>query len=170
MSKEKKTNVMRILDKAKIPYIARSYEYKESNLSGTHAAAALGYDPAIVFKTIVTKSDRTGPIIFCLPSSKELDLKAAARISKNKNLEMIHVKDLPALTGYVRGGCSPIEMKKQFSTYIDSSCIDSSCLFHEQISISAGQRGQQILLSARALIDFIHATTADITRTASSHL
>ena len=170
MSKEKKTNVMRILDKAKIPYIARSYEYKESNLSGTHAATALGYDPAIVFKTIVTKGDRTGPIIFCLPSSKELDLKAAARISKNKNLEMIHVKDLPALTGYVRGGCSPIGMKKQFSTYIDSSCIDSSCLFHEQISISAGQRGQQILLSARALIDFIHATTADITRTASSHL
>ena len=113
----------------------------------------------------VTKGDRTGPIIFCLPSSKELDLKAAARISKNKNLEMIHVKDLPALTGYVRGGCSPIGMKKQFSTY-----IDSSCLFHEQISISAGQRGQQILLSARALIDFIHATTADITRTASSHL
>ena len=140
MSKEKKTNVMRILDKAKIPYIARSYEYKESNLSGTHAATALGYDPAIVFKTI-------------------------ARISKNKNLEMIHVKDLPSLTGYVRGGCSPIGMKKQFSTY-----IDSSCLFHEQISISAGQRGQQILLSARALIDFIHATTADITRTASSHL
>lgn len=170
MGKEKKTNVMRILDKAKIPYIARSYEYKESNLSGTHAATALGYDPAIVFKTIVTKGDRTGPIIFCLPSSKELDLKAAARISKNKTLEMIHVKDLPALTGYVRGGCSPIGMKKQFSTYIDSSCIDSSCLFHEQISISAGQRGQQILLSARALIDFIHATTADITRTASSHL
>lgn len=165
MSKEKKTNVMRILDKAKIPYTARSYEYKESNLSGTHAATALGYDPAIVFKTIVTKGDSTGPIIFCLPSSKELDLKAAARISKNKNLEMIHVKDLPALTGYVRGGCSPIGMKKQFSTY-----IDSSCLFHEQISISAGQRGQQILLSARALIDFIHATTADITRTASSHL
>ena len=78
---------------------------------------------------------------------------------------MIHVKDLPSLTGYVRGGCSPIGMKKQFSTY-----IDSSCLFHKQISISAGQRGQQILLSARALIDFIHATTADITRTASSHL
>ena len=160
MRKEKKTNVMRILDKAKIPYTARSYEYKESNLSG-----ALGYDPAIVFKTIVTKGDKTGPVVFCLPSTKELDLKAAARISKNKNLEMIHVKDLPSLTGYVRGGCSPIGMKKQFSTY-----IDSSCLFHEQISISAGQRGQQILLSARALIDFIHATTADITRTASSHL
>ena len=143
MRKEKKTNVMRILDKAKIPYTARSYEYEESNLSGTHAAAALGYDPAMVFKTIVTKGDKTGPVVFCLPSTKELDLKAAARISKNKNLEMIHV----------------------FSTY-----IDSSCLFHEQISISAGQRGQQILLSARALIDFIHATTADITRTASSHL
>ena len=108
MRKEKKTNVMRILDKAKIPYTARSYEYEESNLSGTHAAAALGYDPAMVFKTIVTKGDKTGPVVFCLPSTKELDLKAAARISKNKNLEMIHVKDLPSLTGYVRGGCSPI--------------------------------------------------------------
>lgn len=85
MRKEKKTNVMRILDKAKIPYTARSYEYKESNLSGTHAAAALGYDPAIVFKTIVTKGDKTGPVVFCLPSTKELDLKAAARISKNHN-------------------------------------------------------------------------------------
>ncbi len=165
MRKEKKTNVMRILDKAKIPYTARSYEYKESNLSGTHTAAAPGYDPTIDIKTIVTKDNITGPVVFYLPSTKELDLKAAARISKNKNLEMIHVKDLPSLTGYVRGGCSPIGMKKQFSTY-----INSSCLFHEQISISAGQRGQQILLSARALIDFIHATTADITRTASSHL
>ena len=165
MRKEKKTNVMRILDKAKIPYTARSYEYKESNLFGTLVAAAFVYDLVIVFKTIVTKGDKTGPVVFCLPSTKELDLKAAARISKNKNLEMIHVKDLPSLTGYVRGGCSPIGMKKQFSTY-----INSSCLFHEQISISAGQRGQQILLSARALIDFIHATTADITRTASSHL
>ena len=116
MSKEKKTNVMRILDKAKIPYIARSYEYQESNLSGTHAATALGYDPAIVFKTIVTKGDRTGPIIFCLPSSKELDLKAAARISKKKTLEMIHVKEQPALTAALRGGCSPRGMKNQFST------------------------------------------------------
>ena len=146
MSKEKKTNVMRILDKAKIPYIARSYEYKESNLSGTHAAAALGYDPAIVFKTIVTKGDRTGPIIFCLPSSKELDLKAAARISKNKNLEMIHVKDLPALTGYVRGGCSPIGMKKQFPTYINAS----ACNFDE-IYVSAGVRGLQIKISPHDL-------------------
>jgi len=139
MSKEKKTNVMRILDKAKIPYIARSYEYKESNLSGTHAAAALGYDPAIVFKTIVTKGDRTGPIIFCLPSSKELDLKAAARISKNKNLEMIHVKDLPALTGYVRGGCSPIGMKKFFKTTIHESAKD-----FDTIMFSGGKIGYSV--------------------------
>lgn len=158
MDKEKKTNVMRILDKAKIPYTAKSYEYEESDLSGTHAATALRYDPAMVFKTIVTKGDKTGPVVLCLPSSKELDLKAAARISKNKSLEMIHVKDLPALTGYVRGGCSPIGMKKQFPTYIDSSCLS-----HEQISISAGQRGQQVLLSSRALIDFIRASIADLT-------
>ena len=106
----------------------------------------------------MTKGNKTGPVVFCLPASRELDLKAAARISKNKSLEMIHVKDLPTLTGYVRGGCSPIGMKKQFSTY-----IDNSCLLHEQISISAGERGRQVLLSTKALIDFIHATTADIT-------
>ena len=157
MSKEKKTNVMRILDKAKIPYIARSYEYKESNLSGTHAAAALGYDPAIVFKTIVTKGDRTGPIIFCLPSSKELDLKAAARISKNKNLEMIHVKDLPALTGYVRGGCSPIGMKKLYRTVVDKSCEA-----FPTIIVSGGKIGAQVEVAPQDLLRLVQGTVAEI--------
>jgi Cys-tRNA(Pro)/Cys-tRNA(Cys) deacylase len=148
---------MRILDKAKIPYIARSYEYKESNLSGTHAAAALGYDPAIVFKTIVTKGDRTGPIIFCLPSSKELDLKAAARISKNKTLEMIHVKDLPALTGYVRGGCSPIGMKKFFKTTIHESAKD-----FDTIMFSGGKIGYQVETTLDGLKKVIRFDLADI--------
>lgn len=159
MSKEKKTNVMRMLDKAKIPYTTKSYAYEESDLSGMHAAAALGYAPSMVFKTIVTRGDKTGPVIFCLPTPKELNLKAAAKVSKNKSLAMIHVKDLLPLTGYIRGGCSPIGMKKRFPTYIDLSCFN-----HEKISISAGQRGQQVVLSPNDLIAFIHAEAADITQ------
>lgn len=159
MKKEKKTNVMRILDKAGIPYTTKSYEYDESDLSGVHAAESLGYDPDMVFKTLVAEGDKTGPVVFCLPSEKELDLKAAARISMNKRVELIHVKDLLALTGYMRGGCSPIGMKKEFPTY-----VDCRCQLHDKISISAGQRGHQVVLSPSELITFIHATMADITQ------
>lgn len=159
MKHEKKTNVMRILDKEKIPYETKSYEYDESDLSGVHAAAALGYDPDMVFKTIVVKGDKTGPVVLCLPSEKELDLKAAARVSGNKSVEMLHVKDLPGLTGYLRGGCSPIGMKKEFPTYIDQSCKN-----HAVISISAGQRGRQVVLAPEALIDFIGAKVEDLTQ------
>lgn len=158
MKKEKKTNVMRILDRAKISYDTKSYTYSE-DLSGEHAAKVLGLDPDMVFKTIVTKGNKTGPVVFCLPSEKEIDLKAAARVSGNKEVEMLHVKDLPKLTGYIRGGCSPIGMKKQFPTYIDSSCMK-----HEVISISAGLRGRQVLLHPKDLIAFIHASVADITQ------
>lgn len=157
MKKEKKTNVMRILDKAHIPYDTKSYEVDESDLSGVHAAEELGYDPDMVFKTIVVRGDKTGPVVFCLPSEKEIDLKKAARVSGNKSVEMLHVKDLPGLTGYIRGGCSPICMKKAFPTWIDASAGR-----HEVISISAGQRGHQVLLSPKALAAFIGAHMADI--------
>lgn len=164
MKKEKKsgvvkTNVMRILDKAKIPYETKSYEYSEDDLSGVHAAEALGYDPDMVFKTIVAMGDKTGPVVMCLPSEKELDLKAAARVSGNKSVAMLHVKDLPGLTGYIRGGCSPIGMKKQFPTYIDAACRT-----HAVISVSAGQRGQQVVLAPEALIEFLRATVAELTQ------
>ena len=159
MKKEKKTNVMRILDKANISYKAKSYEYEINDLSGVHAAEALGYDPDMVFKTIVTKGDKTGPVVFCLPSEKELNLKEAARISGNKKLEMVHVKDLFHLTGYLRGGCSPIGMKKTFPTYIDISINN-----YEEISISAGQRGQQVVINSKTLIAFISAQVASITQ------
>lgn len=159
MKKEKKTNVMRILEKAHISYTTKSYDYDEDNLSGVHAAEELGYDPDMVFKTIVTQGDKTGPVVFCLPSEKELDLKKAARISGNKSVDMIHVKDLLSLTGYLRGGCSPIGMKKAFPTYIDSHCQN-----HKQISISAGLRGQQVVVTPADLISLIHAQVADITR------
>ena len=157
--KGKKTNVMRILDKEKIDYDTKSYDYTEEDLSGVHAAAALGYDADMVFKTIVTKGDKTGPVVFCLPSEKEIDLKAAARVSGNKSVEMIHVKELPGLTGYIRGGCSPIGMKKEFPTYIDESCYN-----HERISISSGQRGRQVLIAPKDLVELIHAEAADLTQ------
>ena len=157
MKKMKKTNVMRILDKANISYKAKSYEYEINDLSGVHAAEALGYDPDMVFKTIVTKGDKTGPVVFCLPSEKELNLKEAARISGNKKLEMVHVKDLFHLTGYLRGGCSPIGMKKTFPTYIDISINN-----HKEISISAGQRGQQIIINSKDFLAFTSAKAANI--------
>ncbi len=157
MKKIKKTNVMRILDKANISYKAKSYEYETNDLSGVHAAEALGYDPDMVFKTIVTKGDKTGPVVFCLPSEKELNLKEAAKISGNKKLEMVHVKDLFHLTGYLRGGCSPIGMKKTFPTYIDISINN-----HKEISISAGQRGQQIIINSKDFLAFTSAKAANI--------
>ena len=159
MKKMKKTNVMRILDKANISYKAKSYEYEINDLSGVHASEALGYDPDMVFKTIVTKGDKTGPIVFCLPSEKELNLKEAARISGNKKLEMVRVKDLFHLTGYLRGGCSPIGMKKTFPTYIDISINN-----HKEISISAGQRGQQIIINSKDFLTFTSAQAANITQ------
>lgn len=158
MKKEKKTNVMRMLDKANILYETKSYSYDEDDLSGVHAAEALGYDPDMVFKTIVVQGDKTGPVVFCLPSEKELDLKKAAKISGNKSVTMIHVKDLPAITGYIRGGCSPIGTKKQFPTYIDESCFT-----HEKISISAGLRERQVLLAPDKLVSYLQAGTALIT-------
>ena len=159
VKKEKKTNVMRILDKANISYKAKSYEYEINDLSGVHAAEALGYDPDMVFKTIVTTGDKTGPVVFCLPSEKELNLKEAAKISGNKKLEMVHVKDLFHLTGYLRGGCSPIGMKKTFPTYIDISINN-----YKEISISAGQRGQQVVINSKTLIAFISAQVESITQ------
>ena len=147
MKKHKKTNVMRMLDQAHIPYETKSCEYTEEDLSGIHTANILGYSPNMVFKTIVTQGDKTGPIVFCLPSCYELNLKTAAKVSGN------------TLTGYVRGGCSPIGMKKEFPTYIDSHCKN-----HTLISISAGQRGMQVLISPQALIQFIHAIVVEITK------
>ena len=110
-------------------------------------------------KSIVTKGDKTGPVVFCLPSEKELNLKEAARISGNKKLEMVHVKDLFHLTGYLRGGCSPIGMKKTFPTYIDISINN-----HKEISISAGQRGQQIIINSKDFLAFTSAQAANITQ------
>lgn len=158
MAKTKKTNVMRILDKQKIPYTTKAYDYSEDDLSGVHAAAELGMDPEQVFKTLVGQGNKTGPVVFCIPSDKELDLKKAAACSGNKSVHLLHVKELPGLTGYIRGGCSPIGMKKQFPTFIDSMANQ-----YDVISLSAGMRGQQVLVAPKDVAALIGAEFHELT-------
>lgn len=151
-----KTNAMRILDAAGIPYETKEYEYDENNLSGEHVAKEVGLEPEQVFKTLVTRGDKTGVLVFCIPVSGELDLKKAALVSGNKKVEMTHVKELLSLTGYIRGGCSPIGMKKKYPTYLDETAI-----LYDKISISAGTRGCQILIAPALLSAFIEAEEID---------
>ena len=147
-----KTNVMRLLDAAGVAYRTAEYEYDESDLSGRHAAEQLDMPAEQVFKTLVARGDRSGPVVFCIPVLDELDLRRAASVSGNKKVDLIHLKELLPLTGYLRGGCSPIGMKKKFPTYIDETCI----LFDE-IAVSAGARGKQIILAPHDLIAYTSA-------------
>ena len=153
----KKTNVMRLLDSAKISYTYREYEYDESDLSGVHAAEALGFPPEMVFKTLVAVGDKTGPCVFVIPVAEELDLKLAAKASGNKKVEMLAVKELLGLTGYIRGGCSPIGMKKKFPTYFDSMSE-----IVPEISVSAGARGCQVVVSTEALVKYVGGAVCDL--------
>lgn len=153
-----KTNVMRMLDKAKITYTVKEYEVDESDLSGIHVAESVGMDTDMVFKTLVAKGDKTGFCVFCIPCAEELDLKKAAKVSGNKRVELLPLKDLLPTTGYIRGGCSPIGMKKQFPTFINETAM----LFYE-IAISGGMRGVQVILSPDTLNDFIGSSYADLT-------
>ena len=155
---KQKTNVMRILDAAKIPYRVMEYEVDENNLAGTHIAEQIGLAYDVVFKTLVARGDKTGPVVFCIPCDREIDLKKAARVTGNKRIEMVQVKELLGLTGYIRGGCSPIGMKKKFPTFIDETAV-----ICDEITVSAGVRGAQLLLSAEALMAFVDATPVDLT-------
>lgn len=141
-----KTNAVRLLEAAGISFKTAEYAVDESDLSGIHAAEMLGLPAEQVFKTLVLKGDKSGYFVCCVPVAEELDLKKAARISGNKKCEMLHVKDLLGVTGYVRGGCSPVGMKKKFPTYIDETAV----LFDE-IAVSAGARGMQVILNPEAL-------------------
>lgn len=152
-----KTNAMRLLDAAKIQYRTAEYEFDESDLSGVHAAQVMGMPMEQVFKTLVARGDKTGPLVFCIPVAQELDLKKAAQVSRNKKVEMIHLKELLGLTGYIRGGCSPVGMKKKYPTYIDETAI----LFDE-IGVSAGQRGLQMMLDPEKLADHVEAEFVDL--------
>ena len=152
-----KTNAMRMLDIAKIAYEIQEYEVDENDLSGTHIADEIGLPYNMVFKTIVTKGDKTGYCVFCLPCDKEIDFKAAARASGNKSIEPLHVKDLLGITGYIRGGCSPVGMKKKFPTFFDLSAENL-----EKLTVSAGMRGAQLLVNAKEIIAYTDATLYDI--------
>lgn len=147
-----KTNVARLLDAAGINYETIAYEFTEDDLSAQHVASQLGEDIDQVFKTLVLRGDRTGIFVCVIPGDFEVDLKVAARISGNKNCEMVHVRELLGITGYIRGGCSPIGMKKKFPTY-----IHESALLYEHIYVSAGIRGLQVKIAPRDLIDYIEA-------------
>ena len=154
-----KTNAMRQLDAAGIEYEMAEYDVDESDLSGVHAAEELGVTEDEVFKTLVTRGDEGLLSVFVIPSGASLNLKKAAPVSGNKKIEMIHVKEMFDLTGYIRGGCSPIGMKKQDPTYIDETAV----LF-DKIYFSAGKRGVQIILEPDVLAEFIGAEFADLTK------
>lgn len=153
-----KTNVMRLLEQAGIPYQAMEYEVDENNLGGEHVAEQIGKPPEQVFKTLVAKGEKKGFVIFCIPVNTELDLKKAAVMIGDKKIEMLPVKELLGTTGYIRGGCSPIGMKKKFPTYMDETAI----LF-EEITISAGVRGCQLCISREQLVKYVDAELCDVT-------
>ena len=154
-----KTNAMRLLDAAKISYSVLTYTVDENDLSGTHVADTLGLAYGTVFKTLVARGDKSGILVLVIPVDRELDLKKAAKVTGNKRLEMVQVKELLSLTGYIRGGCSPIGMKKKYPTYIDKSALS-----HPTVAISAGVRGAQLWLSPSDLVAFVSATPEDITQ------
>lgn len=153
-----KTNAVRIVEQAGIPCREACYQFDEKDLSGIHAAEALGKPPEQVFKTLVARGERTGLNVFCIPVCCELDLKKAAKAAGDKNMELIPVKELLPLTGYIRGGCSPVGMKKKYPTFLDETCI-----LWEEIAVSAGARGRQLILNPQALAQLISAELADIT-------
>lgn len=150
-----KTNAARLLDQAKIAYALVSYEVDESDLSAVHVAEQLNEPVEQVFKTLVLRGDRTGYFVCIVPGAEEVDLKLAAKVSGNKSSQMIPMKELLPATGYIRGACSPIGMKKHFPTYIHNSCMQ-----HSHIYISAGMRGLQIQIAPSALIAMVGAEVA----------
>lgn len=157
---DEKTNVMRILEQKNIPYEARTYPHEEGvAVDGVTVAQALGQDPDSVFKTLVTRGASGAYYVFDLPVAEELDLKKAAKAVGEKNVAMIHVAELLPLTGYVRGGCSPIGMKKPFFTTIHETAI-----LYDAIAVSAGKIGVQVLVEPNALCQLVEGQFADITK------
>ena len=155
-----KTNASRLLDKAKIKYELIPYVVDENDLSATHICEQLGENIKQVFKTLVLHGDKTGHFVCVIPGDDEVDLKKAAKASGNKKVAMITVKELLPLTGYIRGGCSPIGMKKALPTYFEQSIVD-----HDYIYVSAGQRGLQLKLSGSELVRYVQGTLAHIITT-----
>lgn len=151
---------MRLLTQAGIDFRVQEYPVDENDLSGEHVAKLLGQPADQVFKTLVARSDKGSLFVFCIPVCEELDLKKAAAITRQKKIELIHVKELPALTGYIRGGCSPVGMKKKYPTY-----VDETALLWDEIYVSGGQRGVQVILDPAKLLSLIQGITADLIKT-----
>lgn len=152
MKKVKKTNAARILDELQIKYELKTYPVDEEHLDAVHVATEVGMPPEQVFKTLCVRGDKTGVVFAVIPGNGELDLKALARVSGNKRCEMVHLKEVLPLTGYIRGGCSPLGAKKAYPVFLDESCRE-----FDRIAISAGMRGMQILA---APADLVRATGA----------
>ena len=153
--KIEKTNAARLLDRAGIRYNLIPYEFDENDLAAQHVAVSLGQDIARVFKTLVLHGDKTGHIVCVVPGNCEVELKALAKASGNKKVEMIAMKDLLQVTGYIRGGCSPVGMKKSFPTYFHSTAMDFDTIY-----VSAGVRGLQIEIAPGELVKFVRGTLA----------
>lgn len=153
----KKTNAVRIVEQAGYQCREAYYEYDPDNLDGNLAASAIGMPPEQVFKTLVARGLNTGIHVFCIPVCCELDLKLAAKAAGDKSIQMLHVNELLTTTGYVRGGCSPLGMKKKYPTH-----IDETCMLWDHIAVSAGERGHQMILPPQAIIDLAEADIADI--------
>ena len=153
-----KTNAARLLDQLKIVYELIPYEVDENDLGAQHIAEQLGQPIERLFKTLVLRSDKTGLVVCVIPGAAEVDLKKAAKVTGNKKLEMIHVKELQPLTGYIRGGCSPIGMKKPLPTWFHESIMQ-----YDTVYCSAGQRGLQFRLAPQDLVNAAHGTLADLT-------
>ena len=153
-----KTNVIRSLEQAGIPCRTAFYAFDENDLNGLHAAEGIGMEAERVFKTLVARGEKRGVLVFCIPVCRELDLKKAARAAGDKKVELVHVKELPGLTGYVRGGCSPVGMRKKYPTY-----VDETARLYEEIAVSAGKRGCQVILAPGGLARFTGAAFAGLT-------
>ena len=154
---ESKTNAVRIVEQAGIPCREVFYAYDENDLSGNHAAQAIGYPPEQMYKTLVARGAKTGIHIFCIPVCTTLDLKKAARSARDKSIELVAMKELLSLTGYIRGGCSPIGMKKKYPTH-----FEETCLLYDEIAVSAGARGHQIILPPDRLVELVDGQLADL--------
>ena len=156
-SKHTKTNVVRLLETAHIPFATHEYEYDENDLAAQHVADALGQDINRVFKTLVLRGERTGLFVCVVPGNSEVNLKKAAAAAGDKKAEMIAMKELLPLTGYIRGGCSPVGMKKPFPTFFHTTALD-----YDKIYVSAGVRGLQLEISPEDLIRYVGAEVTDL--------
>ncbi|MEG0629092.1 MAG: Cys-tRNA(Pro) deacylase [Enterococcus sp.] len=160
MAKKKiqKTNAIRLVEQKKIDYIEHEYAWSEEDLGTGHVSEQVKIEPARIFKTLVAVGNKTGPIVAVIPGNHELDLKKIAKASGNKKVEMLHLRDLEATTGYIRGGCSPIGMKKLFPTFVDASAKN-----FEKIAISAGRRGLQMEIAPDAIIELTRGHFVELT-------